>query len=113
MTRKGRKRRSEERAKPRYDLAEVKKLVSRGRVRITRGAQDAAWEDFGWGIDNILDVLMRLHLKHFYKQDVCQFDRYMVFDFYKAKGLKGENVYTHFYIDDADNMLIVNSFKRV
>jgi len=34
-------------------------------------------------------------------------------DFYKARRLKGENVYTHFYIDDDVPCLVVNSFKQI
>jgi len=94
-------------------LAEVKELISNGRFLITKSALDSARKDFGWGVDDIIEALMRLDLKHFHKRDVSQHNRWMTLDFYKAKNLKGEKVYTHFYIDDADNRLIVNSFKRI
>jgi len=34
-------------------------------------------------------------------------------DYYKAHGLKGEDVYTHFYIDTETELLIVDSFKKI
>ena len=74
---------------------------------------DGANDAFGWGFADILDALIKLQPKHFYKKAVARFDPKIVLDFYKATGLKGENVYTHFYIDDELNKLIVNSFKEI
>ena len=37
----------------------------------------------------------------------------IILDVYKAPGLKGEDVYTHFYIDGDAELLIVNSFKQL
>ncbi len=55
---------------------------------------------------------MRLRPKHFYKSDESKKKPGTLLDIYKACGLKGEDVYMHFYIDDVKGVLVVNSFKR-
>lgn len=37
----------------------------------------------------------------------------IVIDYYKAPGLNGENIYTHFYVDDSVDKLVINSFKEI
>ena len=34
-------------------------------------------------------------------------------DYYKARGLMGENVYTHFHFDQYEDKIIVTSFKEI
>ncbi len=74
---------------------------------------DGARDAFEWRLHDILDALGRLQSKHFYKSDVSQNDPHLILDFYEACGLKGEDVYTHFYIDRDTDTLIVNSFKEI
>ncbi|MFH1312091.1 MAG: type II toxin-antitoxin system MqsR family toxin [Candidatus Eisenbacteria bacterium] len=109
----GRKKRKKERPKPFYGLAEVRELVREGRVLCSEQALDGARYSFGWDEPDIRDALLRLEMKHFHKSDVSEFNKWRVFDFYKARGLKGENVYTHFYVDTKVGFLIVNSFKEI
>lgn len=113
MGKKGKRRLAGYRPKPNYELVEVRELISKGRWLVTNSALETARRDFAWGVDEIRDALMRLEPRHFYKPDVSQHDRWLALDFHKARGLKQEDVYTHFYIDDADNGLVVNSFKRI
>ena len=61
----------------------------------------------------MLDALRRLRPGHFHKSDNSDVKPAVVLDFYKARGLKGEDVYTHFYIDDEKRVLVINSFKRI
>lgn len=75
--------------------------------------KDTADKAFGWGISDILDAFMKLQLKHFYKTGPSDFEPHFPIDFYKARGLKGENVYIHFYVDDQTNLLMVDSFKEI
>ena len=105
--------RSRAQKKPHYGLSEVKKLIREGKVRIQGNALDGARDAFGWRPHDILDALGRLQSKHFNKSDVSQNDPHSMLDIYKARGLKGENVYTHFYIDRDTDTLIVNSFKEI
>lgn len=98
---------------PFYSLPEVKKLVHAGAVLIRSNALDGARDAFGWNSADILDAVRRLQVKHFYKSAVSKINPERVLDFYKARGLKGENVYIHFYIDEDTGTLIINSFKEI
>ena len=113
MSGRKKKRHSSERPRPFYDLGEVRQLIHDEKVFLRGNAQDEAREAFGWDSLDILSALTRLQLKHFYKSDVSRFDSLVVIDYYKAHGLKGENVYTHFYIDDETGYLVINSFKEI
>lgn len=105
---------------PHYDLDEVKELAtqqladsSSDVVYIRSAALKTSLDCFEWGATEILEAIIALEEKHFYKRDVCKFDKTMVFDFYKAPGLCGEDVYTHFYIDDDAGVLRIDSFKKI
>ena len=98
---------------PYYSLGVVKGLVKNGDVRILNKPRKSADKDFGWDSADILDALMKLQLKHFYKPELSNFEPHFPIDVYKARGLKGENVYTHFYIDNETNLLVVQSFKEI
>jgi hypothetical protein len=97
---------------PAYPLPEVRKLIGQGRVKIRPNARTDAFNDFGWDTTDILEALKTLQERHFHKRDVSTRNTWNVYDFYKAYGLSGENVYTHFYIDQ-DDYLVVNSFKKI
>ena len=99
--------------KPYYDLGLVKSLVRVGKVLLRENALDGARDAFGWNSNDIYVALLALELKHFYKKEESLHDRKIILDFYKARGLKGENVYTHFYINDETGKLVVNSFKEI
>lgn len=97
---------------PEYPLPEVRKLIEQGRVRIRQNARNDAFNDFGWDTNEILEALKKLKEEHFHKRDVSTRNKWNVYDFYKAYGLCGENVYTHFYIDQ-DGNLVINSLKKI
>ena len=96
-----------------YDLKEVKDLIRKGKVRVQGNAKAGAKEAFGWTISEILDALLDLEPRHFYKSDVWKIDRSVVLDFYKARDLKEVSVYTHFYINDETGFLVISSFKEI
>lgn len=96
-----------------YSLAVVKGLVKTGNVLIRGKSLDSALSDFGWESTDILDALKKLQPKHFYKSEESYFTPKIPIDYYKAHGLKGEDVYTHFYIDTETKLLIVDSFKKI
>lgn len=98
---------------PQYPLPEVLLLIQQGKVVIRPDARTDAQNDFGWDTDDILEALSKLKEKHFYKKDVSSRNRWHVYDFYKAYGLCGEDVYMHFFIDDDNDMLVINSFKKI
>jgi hypothetical protein len=107
------KRKTTPRPESFYALSEVRELIDQGKVLVRLNALDDAQRDFGWETRDILDALRKLRPGHFYKSDTSVKKDAVVLDFYKAWGLKGEDVYTHFYIDDENGVLMVNSFKRV
>ncbi len=109
---KGKRRRKHIR-RPRsyYDLSEVIQKISDGQVLIQRNASEYASNDFGWGRTEILKAYSMLKPKHFYKTGNSRNIPRLVIDIYKAR-LYGEDIYTHFYIDDSVEKLVINSFKR-
>ena len=100
-------------AVPEYPLPKVRELIEQGKIRIRSNARNDALNDFGWDTAHIVEALQKLKQEHFHKRDVSNINQWHVYDFYKAYGLCGENVYTHFYIDHDENVLVINSFKRI
>jgi hypothetical protein len=79
---------------------------------IRDNASQDAWKDFGWDTEDIVDALNKLQNKHYHKTDSSNIRPEVMMDFYHAPGLKGENVYIHFYVDP-NGKLIINSLKRM
>ncbi len=96
-----------------YSLRVVKALAKARNVVIRAQALESALKDFGWELTDILDAFKKLQQKHFYKTENSYFNKDLPIDYYKAYGLKGEDVYTHFYIDKKTNVLLVDSFKKI
>ena len=82
-------------------------------VVIRNNALDDAQRDFGWNHTDILDAIGKLRPKHFYKTEKSHITPAEVIDYYKARKIKGENVYTHFYVDTTTGILVINSFKEL
>jgi hypothetical protein len=101
------------RPEPFYTLDEVKQKIQEGKVLLRGNALDGARDAFGWDSSDILSALAGLRLKDFQNSDNLKSDSLVVVDRYRAYGLKGENVYTHFYIDDETGYLVINSFKEI
>ena len=95
-----------------YDLGDIRNLINQGKVYIRPNAERSSFNDFGWGIDEIKDAMKKLKSKHFYKSADHDRRAGTVLDYYKARGIKTEDIYTHFYIDDS-GFLIISSFKRL
>jgi hypothetical protein len=100
-------------AKAHYSLKEVKALVRRGDWRINQNALNGARNSFGWGVDEIRSAILALHPCDFDISDWSRHKPGVMIDYYKARNLKGENVYTHFYIDHDEVIVVINSFKRI
>ncbi len=98
---------------PHYDLTVIKGMVANGPVYIRQNALDDADEYFGWKTDDILDALTKLKKKHFNKTAPHKFKANIKVDIYKAISIKGEDFYTHFYIDDISGRLIINSLHEL
>jgi hypothetical protein len=94
-----------------YRLTEVKRLIRDGRYRVAGKALRNAQDDFGWSRKEIVRFFLALKQSHFYKREYavnCDTDW---LDMYKAE-MYGQQVYTHFYINDAGQLVIINSFKQ-
>ena len=111
MSKGKRKRKKPFRSISYYKLSEVVQKINDGQFLIRENATKYALHDFGWGISEILKVYNMLKPKHFYKTDNSRIIPRLVIDVYRAH-LYGEDIYTHFYIDDAMGKLVINSFKR-
>ena len=109
---KGRRRKRKGR-RSYYPLREVRLRVRTGKVKVTGSASRCAQQDFGWGVKDILDAVQKLKPKHFYKTEQCKVKPGQMVDYYTAKGLKGEDVYIHFYIDITTDVLIIQSCKKL
>jgi hypothetical protein len=94
-----------------YSKKRIRDLISLGNVQITEQARMSAQADFGWDVDDICNAIWDLPIKSCYKSET-RFDNPQIWvDYCRAYDLKGENVYTHFYVD-SDN-LIIDSFKEI
>lgn len=99
------------RNQPYYSKRKIINLISSGNILVTDQAQKTAKDCFGWDISDIEKAIKKLPLHCCYKSEQ-RFDNPSVWvDYYRAPGLLGENVYTHFYVED--EMFIVDSFKDI
>ena len=76
---------------------------------------DCAYRDFGWGESDIADALCGLRPKYFDKTRRHEHVTDAKVDYYKARKLKGEKVYIHFYMDyvNEEKYVVLNSCKRL
>ena len=107
---KGKKKKTSNPRRSFYDLSEVSQKINSGEVVINPDVIHDAQKDFGWGINDILDVYRMLQPKHFYKIGTLNVKPSIGVDIYKIH-TRGEHIYTHFYINDFDK-LVINSFKQ-
>ena len=94
-----------------YSKRQIRNLILTGNVKITEQARMSAQDNFGWDFDDICNAISALPIKACYKSEPRFNNPRIWVDYYRAYGLKGENVYTHFYVD-SDN-LIIDSFKDI
>ena len=109
--------------KPHYPLAEIKDKIRAGHFEIKPNALDDAWDIFKWGPDKIKECLLKLNDKdysadnnnnHFYKKEPHNHKPNTMMDYYKAKNImNGESVYTHFYVQNSDEKVIISSFHEL
>jgi hypothetical protein len=94
-----------------YSKKQIRNLILIGNVQITEQARMSAQNDFGWDFDDICNAILALPITSCYKSETRFGNPQIWVDYYRAYDLKGENVYTHFYVD-SDN-LIIDSFKEI
>jgi len=96
---------------PYHGLRIIKRLMNEGRCEITDDAVRGALKSFGWEISEIRKAILKLQPKHFYKTEKHFSNPGIYVDYYKARGLMGENVYIHLHVDNG--FLVIESFKEI
>ena len=99
------------RNKPYYSKKQIHDFISSGKLEITELARKSAKSVFGWSINDIKKAILALPQKYCYKSEQRYNNPKIWVDYYRAPGIMGENIYTHFYVDD--EMLIIDSFKEI
>jgi len=111
MTRQKRKPVRRSYTKSYYKLSEVIQKINDGQILIRPDALRDAYQQFGWESSDILNAYMKLKPKHFHKTAGSKHILGVAIDTYRAT-INGENIYTHFYINDKSKFLIINSFHE-
>ncbi len=96
---------------PFYQITRVRRLAQEGKCDVLGRARRTALDDFGWNYADIKRAIKTLQKKDFLKTEQKYDNPGLYVDFYKARGLLGENVYLHFRIEGG--RLIICSFKRI
>ena len=109
MSRAGKKDRRKK-GRPYYPLTEVCQKIDSGKFLINDNAKQTAEQDFSWKHDDVKRAYKLLKRKHFIKTEYSEARPGFVIDCYRGH-IRGEDVYTHFYIDD-NGKLVINSFKQ-
>lgn len=95
---------------PAYDLKEVKRLVREDHLDMRGESLRTARQDFDWGPEDVKRFLLGLRGLHFCKRAPAEHWDTDWLDVYRAE-MFGHKVYTHFFVDDQGELVIVNSFK--
>lgn len=96
---------------PCYKLSEAKRLVKADKFVVTGKALRTAFESFGWSKPEIKRFYLSLRGHHFYKKERADKWDTDYLDVYTAE-MYGCRVYTHFFINEKGEVVIVNSFKQ-
>lgn len=93
-----------------YSKKRIIELISQDKVFISEAVRSSAADDFGWGYVDICSALKALQIKDCYKAETRHQEPEIWVDYYRSY-VKGEHVYTHFYVNK-DGLLVVDSFKE-
>jgi len=99
------------RSDPYYSKRQIRNFINADKLSVTPSARNSARDSFGWSLEDIEKALLALPQGSCYKSCSRFGDPSIFVDYYRAIDLLGENVYTHFYVDDG--VLIVDSFKEI
>ncbi|NOY69127.1 MAG: hypothetical protein GXP53_06495 [Deltaproteobacteria bacterium] len=93
-----------------YSKRQIRSLIANKRVIIPPHIQEEADKDFGWDTDRIKKAILKLPVSCCYKSAPRFTEPEILVDYYRADDIYGENIYTHFYVEDG--WLIIDSFKE-
>lgn len=97
---------------PHHPISKVKAAIKKGNFGVYGQARQTMKDHFGWTEEDVKRAFLKLNpKKHKHKSENHRTRPPFVVDYYKAPGLLGEDVYTHFHFDG--DQLIINSLKRI
>ncbi len=109
--------------KPSNPLSTIKAKIKNNEIQINSNAVQKALDDFNWDSNDVKKCLLKLNDRvhsddpnknHFYKAEKHSKKPNTMMDYYKAKKImKGEDVYTHFYIHPDSKKVVISSFKKL
>jgi hypothetical protein len=111
MARRKRKRSKRIYLKSYYSLDRVVQKINDRQLWINEDVQEDARIQFGWRISDIKNAYRKLQPKHFVRSAMSEKLFGVVLDYYIAI-IDGEKIFTHFYIDNETDLLIINSFHK-
>ena len=83
---------------PHYPLSEVRKLIQDERIILIQRVRRRTKKALRWERQDIIEAILQLKPKDFYKRDQERKPPWGVLDIYKPKRkIKGELVYIHFF----------------
>lgn len=98
--------------KPAYTIQDIQGYIDSGKVIIKEPARSTAKRDFGWDVNDIINAIKGLKIKHhYYKTRPHDFIPKVNVDYYKAHNYKGVNLYTHFHVQNGK--LVITSCKEI
>lgn len=98
------------RDKPYYSKKQIINCIENRKIQLEPDARQRAKDDFGWKLDDIKKALKKLSPNNCYKSEQRFENPGIWVDYYRAD-VMGEQIYTHFYIDET-GQLIIDSFKK-
>lgn len=99
-----------ERTRPYYSKKQIRDLISENKIILESSARESARDTLGWLLSDIKKALLDLPQECCYKSEQRFNNPACWVDYYRANNIMGENIYTHFYVDN--DCLIVDSFKK-
>ena len=95
--------------KPYYSLKKVKSLIHDGNVIITEAATDSAVKDFKLNDEELLKVVLRLHVSDFYK--CMPSEKTEMWQDVYIKNVSDKLAYVKLQIKN-NNLVVIISFKQ-
>ena len=94
---------------PYYSKEILADAIGKKKVRVARRARKDARDWFAWGAGEVCEAILKLPKECCYDTQRKRSNPEIMVDLYRANDINGEDIYTHFYMEDG--WLIIDSFK--
>jgi len=94
-----------------YSKKKIRTLIEKDAVIIESNALESAKKDFGWDYKKICEALLKIPSRCCYNRKPRFNNPEIWVDYYRAENIMGENIYTHFYVEN--DKLVIDSFKEL